>query len=158
MVEKFIRKTGVTAGIFNLVLNPFFAWLGNMERADVPLGSIAVDTVITCVVMSLLVSLFTAADTRRALEAGSLGTAGLSLQAGSPLRRLPSRPWKLGLLLGLAFALAVTPCLLGFFALTGVGALSFPAFALLKAVYTPPVAYVVARWVILRRLAAALPE
>ena len=141
-VESFIRKNGVTAGIFNLVLNPFFAWLSNREMADVPLaGAVVVDTVITCFIMSLLVTLFISADTRRAVKAGVLETAGQGLQAGSLLRRLPGRPWKLGLLLGLAVAVVVTPCLVGF-------------FAVLKAVYTPIVAYAVARWVILRQVAA----
>ena len=157
--EGFIRKSGVMAGLFNLVLNPFFAWLSNMDMADVPPGAAAVDTVITCLIMSLLVTLFTSADTRRAFKAGSLKT---SIQpSGRMLCRLPSRPWKLGLLLGFAFAAVVTPCLAGVYALFGVGSLAFFAFAALKAVYTPLVAYAVARWVILRQLAAlaaALPE
>ena len=154
-VESFIRKNGVTAGIFNLVLNPFFAWLSNREMADVPLaGAVVVDTVITCFIMSLLVTLFISADTRRAVKAGVLETAGQGLQAGSLLRRLPGRPWKLGLLLGLAVAVVVTPCLVGFFAAFGLDSFSFSAFAVLKAVYTPIMAYAVARWVILRQVAA----
>ena len=158
-VESFIRKTGVTAGIFNLVLNPFFAWLGNMEMTDVPLAdAVAVDTAITCMVMSLLVTLFISADTRRAIRAGSLETTGMSLRGKSLLRHLPVRPWKLGLLLGLVVAAVVTPCLVGLLRSFGVASFSFFAFAALKAVYTPFVAYAVARWVILRQLAAAVPE
>ena len=155
-VESFIFKTGVTAGLFNLVLNPFFSWLSNMEMADVPLGGAAVDTAITCFIMSLLVTLFISADTRRALKAGRLETAGRVLPAGHPLRRLPVRPWRLGLFFGLAVAVVVTPCLVVFFSALGVTAFPFFAIALLKAVYTPPVAYAVARWVILRQMAAAV--
>ena len=155
-VESFIRKTGVTAGIFNFVLNPFFGWLSNRDMADVPLaGGAAVDTAITCFIMSLLVTLFISADTRRVLKAGTLETTGASPRAGGLLRRLPARPWKLGLLLGLAAAIVVTPCLIGLFSVFGVASFSFFAFSLLKAVYTPIVAYAVARWVILRQLAAA---
>ena len=155
-VKSFIRKTCVTAAIFNLVLNPFFAWLSNLERADVPLaGAAVVDTGITCMIMSLLVTLFISADTRRALKAGGFETPGQPLQAGCMLCRLPSRPWKLGLLLGLAVVVVVTPWLAGFFFVLGVTSFSFFTFALLKAVYTPLVAYHVARWVILRQLAAA---
>lgn len=158
-VENFIRKTGVTAGIFNLVLNPFFAWLSNREMTDVPLaGAAAVDTAITCMIMSLLVTLFISADTRRAIRAGGLETAGRPLREKSLLRYLPVRPWKLGLLLGLAVAAVVTPCLVGLFRSFGVTSFSFFAFAAIKAVYTPLVAYAVARWVILRQLAAAVPE
>ncbi len=156
-VESFIRKTGVTAGIFNLVLNPFFAWLGNMEMADVPLaGAAAVDTAITCMAMSLLVTLFISADTRRALKIGSLETAQSLPRPGRLLCRLPGRPWQLGLLLGLVAAAVVTPCLVGFFSALGVVSFPFSAFALLKAVYTPLVAYAVARWAILRQLASAV--
>ena len=156
-VEGFIRKVGVTAGLFNFVLNPLFAWVGNMAMADVPLTGIAVDTAITCILMSLLVALFISPETRRALEAGILDAAGQpSTRAGRLLRHLPARPWKLGLLLGLAAAAVVTPCLVGFFTVLGVTSLSFFAFALLKAIYTPLLAYAVARWVILRHLAAVV--
>jgi len=154
-VERFIRKTGVTAGIFNLILNPLFAWLGNMAMGDVPLTGIAVDTAITCILMSLLVALFISAETRRAFEAGILETARHPCtRDGRLLRHLPDRPWKLGLLLGLVAAAVVTPGLVGLFSVLDVTSLSFFAFALLKAVYTPLLAYAVTRWVILRRLAA----
>ena len=155
--ESFIRKTGIIAGIFNAVLNPFFAWLTNRAMADVPLiEGASADTVITCIIMSLLVSLCISAETRRNLKAGAIETSGQSLQAGCLLRRLPSRPWKLGLLLGFAAALTVTPWLIGFFSLFGVTAFSFSAFALIKAVYTPLVAYAVARWAIIRQIAAGI--
>lgn len=155
-VESFIRKTGVTAGVFNLVLNPFFTWLSNREMAAVPLaGEATIDTAITCFIMSLLVTLFISADTRRAIGAGTLETTVWSPRAGRLLRRLPARPGLLGLVLGLAAAVVVTPCLAGLFSAFGVTSFSFIAFAALKAVYTPIVAYAVARWVILRQLAAA---
>jgi len=156
--ESFIRKSGLTAGLFNLVLNPLFAWLSNMDMAAVPPGPAAVDTVITCLIMSLLVALFISADTRRAFKAGNLETS--EKPSGRLLCRLPGRPWKLGLLFGFAFAAVAVPCLAGMYALSGVDSLTFFAFAALKAVYTPLIAYAVARWVILRQLAAlaaALP-
>ncbi len=157
-VISFIRKTGVIAGIFNLVLNPFFAWLGNMDMADVPLIGVALDTAITCVIMSFLVALFISADTRRALKSGPLVAMEHPFRVGCLLRLLPVRPWQLGLLLGFAAAVVVTPWLIGFFYLFGLTAFSFPAFALLKAVYTPPVAYAVARCTIMRQIASATPN
>lgn len=150
--ESFIRKTGVIAGIFNLVLNPFFAWLSNLSMADVPLPSAAIDTAITCVVMSFLVTLFISADTRRALKAGALETTERLSREDRLLGYLSCSSWKLGLLLGIGVALVVTPCLIGFFALFDVTSFSFFEFALLKAIYTPIVAYAVARWVILQQL------
>ncbi len=157
-VESFIRRTGVTAGLFNFVLNPLLAWLGNRSRAEVPLtgaGSAAVDTVITCLILSFLVTLFISADTRRALRTGTLETGGRLPRTGPLLGRLPGRPWQLGLILGLVAALVVTAGLVGLSAAFGVTSFPFLAFALLKAGYTPLLAYVVARWVILRQLTAA---
>lgn len=155
-LEKFIRKTGLTAGVFNLVLNPFFAWLSNRSMADVPLTpSASLDTIITCLIMSVLVSVFICAETRRVLKAGGLKISSQAPRANGLLRRLPKRPWRLGLLLGIGAALVVTPWLIGLFSLFAVTSLPFFAFALLKAVYTPLLAYAVARWVILRTVAAA---
>ena len=153
-VENFIRKTGIVAGAFNFVLFPLFAWLTNRAMNDVPLAEVAVDTVITCIIMSLLVSLFISAETRRTITAGGLESAGQTPPPGCLLRRLPARPWKLGLILGGGAALVIMPWLVGLFSLFSVSSFAFFAFALLKAVYTPLAAYAVARWVILRQLAA----
>ncbi len=154
-VESFIRKAGLIAGSCNIVLNSLFSWLGNMAMADVPQGSAAVDTVITSMIMSLLMSLFISADTRRALKAGTIALSAPAHGAGRLLRRLPARPWKLGLLLGLAVAVVLTSCMMGLFSLLGVAALPFFAFLSIKVVYSMLLGYAVARWVILRQLIAA---
>ena len=153
-VENFIRKAGLMAGSCNIVLNSLFSWLGNMSMADVQQGSAAVDTVITSIIMSLLMALFISADTRRALKAGTIALPIPDLSAGRLLRRLPARPWKLGLLLGLGVALVLTSCMMGLFSLFGVTALSFFAFLSIKVVYSMLLGYAVARWVILRQLIA----
>ena len=153
-VESFIRKAGLMAGSCNIVLNSIFSWLGNMSRADVQQGSAAVDTVITSMVMSLLMTLFISADTKRALKAGTIALSVPDHGTGRLLRRLPARPWKLGLLLGLGVALVLTSCMMGIFFLFGVTALSFFAFLSIKVVYSMLLGYAVARWVILRQLIA----
>ena len=153
-VENFIRKAGLMAGSCNIVLNSLFSWLGNLSMTDVQQGSAAVDTVITSIIMSLLMALFISADTRRALKAGTIALPISDLSAGSLLRRLPARPWKLGLLLGLAVAVVLTSCMMGIFFLFGVTALSFFAFLSIKVVYSMLLGYAVARWVILRQLIA----
>lgn len=156
-VERFIRKNAGIAAACNLVLNPLLAWLVNPRRAEVPLYTgILPDTGTTCVVMALLISLFVAADTARAQTAGSIEPVA-ALPCPRLLRRLPARPWRLGLCLGGLAALLVVPCLTGLFHLLGVSGLSLAAFATFKAVYTPLLAYVLARWVILRTLADAAP-
>lgn len=153
-MESFIRKAGLIAGICNIVLNSLFSWLGNRSMADVPQSSAAVDTVITSMVMSLLMTLFISADTRRALKAGAIAMPAPAHSAGRLLRRLPARPWKLGLMVGLAVAVVLTSCVMGLFSLLGVTALSFFAFLSIKVVYSLLLGYAVARWVILRQLAA----
>ena len=154
-VESFIRKSGLIAGGCNIVLNSLFSWLGNMAMTEVPQGSAAVDTVITSMVMSLLMALFISVDTRRALTSGTIALSVPDHSAGRLLRRLPARPWKLGLLLGLAVAVVLTSCMMGLFSLFGVTALSFFAFLSIKVVYSMLLGYAVARWVILRQLIAA---
>lgn len=153
-VENFIRKAGLIAGCCNIVLNSLFSWLGNLSMADVPLGSAAVDTVITSMIMSLLMALFISVDTRRALKAGTIALSVPAHGSGRLLRRLPARPWKLGLLLGLAVAVVLTSCIMGVFFLFGVTALSFFAFLSIKVVYSMLLGYAVVRWVILRQLLA----
>ena len=155
-VEHFICKTGVVAGTCNIVLNSLFSWAGNTAMADVPPGALVVDTVITCIIMSLLMTLFISADTRRALKAGTIEPVGQYPLSWRLLRRLPVRPWKLGLVIGFAVAALVTPCILGLFFLFNMTSLAFFAFVSIKAVYSMLFGYLVARWVILRHLAAAV--
>jgi hypothetical protein len=138
-----------------MVLNPAFAWLGNREMAFTPLtggGSIIVDTAITSVIMSLVVTLFVASGTRREIAAGRISNSdGLSSGLGL-LSWLPRQRWALGLIIGVGVALVVTPLTFILFSIMGVAGLSFVRFALFKAVWTPLVAFVVARWVVLRQL------
>ena len=115
----------------------------------------ALAAVITCIVMSLLISLCVSPGTRNAFKSGAVGTAGRIFPTGGLLYRLPDRPWKLGLLIGLATAVVVMPCLIGAFSRLGVTSFSFSGFLLFKAVYTPLVACAVTRWVILRQLAGS---
>jgi len=153
-VEQFIRKTGLIAGICNIVLNSLFAWSGNTALADVPTGSIVVDTTITCIIMSLLMTLFISADTRRAQKAGTIEPLVPHPSTCRLLHRLPVRPWKLGLVIGFTVAAFVTSCLIILFFLLNITSLSFFVFVSIKAVYSMLFGYLVARWVILRQLAA----
>ena len=153
-VENFIRKTGMIAGSCNIVLNSLFSWLGNRAMEDTSPGLVAVDAAITCVIMSLLMTLFISADTRRILKAGILQPSASHSRAGILLLRLPVHPWKLGMVLGLAVALVIASCLAGLASLFGVASFSFFTFIALKAVYSLLLSFVVARCVILRQLAA----
>ena len=62
-VDAYIRTQGINCAVINIVLNPVVAWLGNRPLNFKPLAgdnSMVVDTAVTCIVMSLLVALFTA--------------------------------------------------------------------------------------------------
>lgn len=141
----FVRTQGLICGILNVVINPVLAWALNRSMDDVPVAGVAVDTAVTCLVLSLLVSLFTTAGVARALRTGEL----LEPAGGRPLN-----PWGLGLAMGLGAACVAAPLAFGLFHALGVSRLPFPAFALFKACYTGPLGYAVTRWVILRQLDA----
>lgn len=154
-VDSYIRTQGITCAVINMVLNPVVAWLGNRQMEFTPLSggnSIVVDTAVTSIVLSLLVALFTASGVRQALHAGRLKATDGSPRAGRLLSHLPRKAWALGLLLGLGIACVLTPLTFGLFHALGFSGLPFVGFALFKAIYTPPLGFVVTRWVILRQL------
>jgi hypothetical protein len=157
-VSAFIRSQGIGAAVGNILLNPAFVWLGNRELAFTPLtggGSIIVDTAITSVIMSLVVTLFVASGTRREIEAGRIANADGFSSGWNLLSWLPREGWALGLTIGVVAALVLTPLTFILFSLLGVAGLPFVGFALFKAVWTPLVAIVVVRWVVLRQLMPA---
>lgn len=154
-VDSYIRTQGITCAVINTVLNPVVAWLGNRQMDFVPLwggNSIVVDTAVTSVVLSLLVTLFITSGVRQALHAGRVTASDGFPQAGRLLSHLPSRAWPLGLLLGLGIACILTPFTFGLFHALGFSGLPFAGFALFKAIYTGPLGFVVTRWAILRQL------
>jgi hypothetical protein len=154
-VRVYIRSQGIGAAVGNIVLNPAFAWLSNREMAFTPLtggGSIIVDTAITSVIMPLVVALFVASGTRREIAAGRIGTFDGCSPGFRLLSWLPRQGWALGLSIGGGVALVVTPLFFILFSVLGIVGLPFVGFALFKAVWTPLVAFVVARWVVLRQL------
>ncbi len=74
-INSYIRKQGIICAVANVVINPALAWLTNRQMDFMPLsggGSIVVDTAVTCIVLSLLVALFTASGLGRDLHAGHL--------------------------------------------------------------------------------------
>ncbi|MFZ2088554.1 MAG: hypothetical protein WAU47_08260 [Desulfobaccales bacterium] len=154
-VDSYIRAQGITCAVINLAANPALAWLLNRHMNFVPLwggNSIVVDTAVTCLVLSLLVALFTASGVRQALHNGRLETANGYPRAARLLAHLPKQAWSLGLLLGLGAACVLTPLTFGLFHALGLSGLPLGWFALFKAMYTAPLGFVLTRWVILRQL------
>lgn len=154
-IQSYIRSQGIACVVINAVLNPAIAWLGNRQMAFVSLtgeNSLVVDTAVTCVVLSLLVSLFVTPAVRAELSAGQLSMTGVATWEACALSRLPVQAWSVGLIIGVAAAAVLTPLIFGVFHLAGSSGVPFAAFALLKATYTPVLGYLVTRWVILRQV------
>lgn len=123
--------------------------------AFVPLAgdnSIIVDTAVTSIVLSLLVSLFVAPAARREFRAGRLTGSATAFAESGVLAHLPSTAWSFGLLMGVVAAAVVTPLTLATFRVLGSSGLSFAGFIVLKAVYTAALGSLVTRWVILRQM------
>jgi len=154
-VRSYIHAQGVNCAVVNAVLNPAIAWLGNRRMAFVPLSgdnSIIVDTAVTCIIMSLLVSLFVAPAAHREFRAGRLTASDTVFWERSLLTHFPSKAWSFGLLIGVVAAAVITPLMFATFRLLGSAGLSFAGFIILKAVYTAALGFAVTRWVILRQI------
>jgi hypothetical protein len=154
-IQSYIRLQGATCAVINAVLNPAIAWLGNRRMVFVPLSgdnSILVDTAVTCIVMSLLVSLFVTPATERELRAGKIEVADSVIREARVLAHFPSRAWSLGLAAGIVAAVVITPLMFAALRALGLSGLAFVEFALLKVVYTAVLGYAVTRWVILRQV------
>jgi hypothetical protein len=154
-VRYYIHAQGVACAVINAVLNPAIAWLGNRRMAFVPLSgsnSIIVDTAVTSIVLSLLVSLFVTPAAHREFRAGRLTGSDTVFWESGVLAHLPSKAWSFGLLIGVVAAAVITPLMFGAFRVLGSTGLSFAGFVILKAVYTAALGSIVARWVILRQM------
>ncbi len=153
-ISAYIRSQGIGAAVPNLVINPAIAWAMKRRMELVPLtgdNSVLVDTAITSVVLTLIVTMFVASATRRDVEAGRV-TAPESFTGPGLLSMLPRRGWALGLTLGIGAAVVLTSLTFGVFRLIGLTELPFLGFALFKAVYTPLLAFIVACLAVLRQL------
>lgn len=154
-VASYIRTQGMICAVINVVLNPVVAWLVYRQLDFVPLwgrNSIVVDTAVTSVILSLLVTLFTTSGVRQALQSERVKATGEFPRAGRLFSHLPKQAWPLGLLLGLGIAFVLTPLTFGLFQALGYAGLPLAGFALFKAMYTGPLGFAVTRWVILRQL------
>lgn len=150
-IDSYIHKQALTAALINMVVNPLLAFLINRNAESVALSGIVIDTVITSIVMTWLVTAFSAADINRQLRAGRFKDENLP-QPGPILSRLPRKGVLLGMVLFICAVLIMVTLTVSMFSLFGITELSVDRLALFKAVYTGPVAYVVAHLAIIRQL------
>ena len=149
----YVRVQAAVAGLVNAVVNPAIDWVsGNGDKPIWAKDGLVINFVVTSVVLSVLVAVFTAFGLHHALRAGHIyadGTVTVSW-----LSWLPRRGWLLGLVVG-AIAALVTVAVLALLHAIGVETLSLAGLLLVKAVYCGMLGFLVARWAILRALLAA---
>ncbi len=156
-VGAYIRTQGVIAAILNAALNPAVSRLLNRGMEPVTLCAergVLVDTFVTPVVLSLLVSLFVSAGVRRDLGKGRVEGVVRPSQETRLLARLPRAAWAMGAAIGCCAAPLAAGALICAFLLSGAAEIPFGRFALFKAAYTGALGYAATRWVIL----AVLPR
>jgi hypothetical protein len=134
-----------------MVVNPILAFLINRNVENVALSGIIVDTIITSIVMTWLVTVFSAADINRQLRAGRFKNEKLPTP-GPALSRLPRKGTLLGAVLFICTVLVMVTLTVSLFSLLDITEFSVDRLALFKVIYTGPVAYVVARLAIIRQL------
>lgn len=134
-----------------MVVNPILVFLINRNVKSVALSGIIVDTVITSMVMTWLVTVFSAADINRQLRADRFKNENLP-KPGPVLSRLPRKGTLLGAVLFICTVLVMVTLTVSVFYLFGITELSVDRLALFKITYTGSVAYVVARLAIIRQL------
>lgn len=155
-VKSYIRTQEIGPVIGNILCNSLLAWLGNRKMESVTLfgdHSIVIDTIITSVIASLLVTLFASSGVYRDLKAGRIEIPVNIPRTKSILFRLPRNPWSLGLILGAGIAVVLVALTLAVFRLFNIPGITFREFLAFKVVYTGLLGFVVARWTILRQLA-----
>jgi hypothetical protein len=150
-IGSYIRKKALAAGLINMILNPLLVFLLNREINKVALPGILIDTIITSIVMTWLVAVFSAADVNRQLRAGNFKDENLP-QPGPILSRLPKRGALLGIILSVCTVLIMGSLTVFLFSLLRIAELSVSELALFKILYTGPDAYVVSRLSIIRQL------
>jgi hypothetical protein len=151
-LRSYIRAQGAVCSVLNAVLNPAIAWIGNRQMAFVPLSGIVIDTAITCIVLSMLVSLFVTPASRKEFRAGHLTGSDTQFAESGVLAHFPSKAWSFGLLMGVIAAVVITPLMFAAFRVLGSPGLPFWGFIILKILYTAALGFAATRWVILRQM------
>jgi hypothetical protein len=150
-IDSYIHKQALAAALINMVVNPLLAFFINRNVNSVALSGIMIDTIITSIVMTWLVAVFSVTDINHQLRAGHFKDQNLP-HPGPILSRLPRRGILLGTVLFIFTVLVMMTLTVSISSLFGITELSVERLALFKAIYTGPVAYTVVRLAIIRQL------
>lgn len=156
MAESYVQQQAAIAAGINVVVNPALAWVGNREMAFVPVDALVINVLITSLILSWLVAVFSALGARHELGAGHAIPAPGHPSERRVLSKMPARSWVFGLLSGAAAGLVMVAV---FLLLSGLGfsGMSFWAYLVFLAVYTGVLAFAVARSMILRQAVQPMP-
>lgn len=148
--SSYVRVQATVAALINVVVNPAIDWFFSRRKGPQPLWApdgLVINFVTTSLILSVLVAVFAGFGVRHELRAGRLTGSAPQPQW---LTRLTARPWLFGLIFG-AVAAALVVAILWLLHVVGVSTLSLGWLMAVKAVYCGTLAFVVARWVILRQ-------
>lgn len=149
----YVRGQIAGAALVNAALNPLVEWGLNRSKGFQPLWGgegVVINMVLTSIILSVLVALFTARGVHHQLAAGRI----TAMRAAAVPARLPGRAGVLGLLLGVGAAAAAV---LVFWLLDVIGVVGIPFWGLLvlKSAYCGVLGGLVAWCVMLRLLDSA---
>lgn len=135
MNEELMAYLGLEAKVsaaFNFFINGMISALIYHKADSVPVDnvSLAIDLILTCLLMFILTALFSTASLRRTNTIGILAPGN---KATRKLSRLFRRPILFGLLMGMATAAVLFVLAAPVLALLGVGTLTFGTYIALKA-------------------------
>lgn len=150
-ISSYIHKQALTAALVNMVVNPFLVFSINSSVESVALSGVIIDTIITSIVMTWLVTVFSVADINRQLRSSRFKNENLP-SPGPMLSLLPRQGILLGTVLLIFTVLIMVILTVSISYLFDIKEFSVERLALFKMIYTGPAAYFVARVAILRQL------
>lgn len=155
----YVRVQASVAALVNVAINPVIDWLSHRGKGALPVWSsdgLVVNFVATSLILSVLVALFATFGVRHELRTRRITVTDDSVSAPRWLTRLPGTGWLLGVLFGTAAALFVVAAA-ALLHTADVTTLSLGWLLAVKAAFAGGLAFLVARWVIVRQLGSDRP-
>jgi hypothetical protein len=150
-IDSYIHKQALATALITMMINSLLIFFNHRNVDIINLLEIVVGTIITSVIMTWLVTIFSVAGINHQLHAGHFKDEDLP-QPGPILSRLLKQGVLLGIALFVCAALIMGVLTVSLSSLFKITELSVSRFVLFTAIYTFPVAYVAARLAIIRQL------
>jgi hypothetical protein len=150
-IDSYIHKQALATALITMMINSLLIFFNHRNVDIIDLPEIVIGTIITSVIMTWLVTIFSVAGVNRQLRAGHFKDDDLP-QPGPILSRLPKQGVLLGIVLFVCAALIMGILTISLSFLFSITELSVNRFALFTAIYTIPITYIAARLAIIRQL------